>query len=218
MRLLKLLLVIVVCAEAVPAGTAHAEPLSIPMCPAALDLTLPKEFRPIERAPEIMEVLSANDARRTRYAAAFTSRTLGEDPLGGRPFIAIGSLGSTLNAQGKLKRKDFDAMREVVRKSKNEIPPLAQEYLNRLAEGHRRLYGTDPAISGIILAYLEPDDHSYVQIALTSGTIHGERTYFLSLAKVIFVQSCFAFINAAFPLGLTSFQRVSEIALELDVR
>ena len=118
---------------AMTVSTAHAEPLSILRCPAALDLTLPKEFRPIERAPEIVETLSANDARRTRYAAAFTSRTLGEDPVGGKPFIAIGSLGPTLNVQGRLKREDFDAMRETARKSKNEIPPGAQEYANRLA-------------------------------------------------------------------------------------
>lgn len=205
---------------AMTVSTAHAEPLSILRCPAALDLTLPKEFRPIERAPEIVETLSANDARRTRYAAAFTSRTLGEDPVGGKPFIAIGSLGSTLNVQGRLKREDFDAMRETARKSKNEIPPGAQEYLNRLGEGLRRLHGPDAPIIGkaVLLAYLEPDDRSFVTVGLTSGTIRGEKVYFLSLAKLIFVQSCFAYINAAFPLGLTSFQRVSEIALELDVR
>lgn len=207
-------------ASAITINAAHAEHLSIPNCPAALALTLPNEFRPIERAPDVLQALSANPMRRTRYAVAFTSRSLGEDVVGGRPYIAIGSLESVLNAQGRLKRSDFDSVREAARKYKNEIPPGVEKYIGRLAEGLRSLHGLDaPTIDKPVpLVYVEPDDHSFVTVGLASGTIGGDKFYSLSFAKLIFVQSCLVYVNAGFPLGLISFKRVSEIASELDVR
>jgi hypothetical protein len=207
-------------AQVITVNAAHAEHLSIPNCPAALALTLPNEFRPIERAPGVVHTLSANPMRRTHYAVAFTSRSLGEDAVGGRPYIAIGSLGSVLNAQGRLKHSDFDSVREAARKSQNEIPPGAEKYIGRLVEGLRSLHGPDaPTIDKPVpLAYMEPDDHSFVTVGLASGTIRGDKFYSLSFAKLIFAQSCFVYVNAGFPLGLISFKRVTEIASELDIR
>ena len=109
--------------------------VTVPGCPYAVSFDLSNYWSDANQAPDIIQILSANKARKAEYTAAWMVEQEGADPA----WVAIGTLGSLKPAQGKITVGQFEGIRSTflaqVETLSPEIRDAVRERSDALARG-----------------------------------------------------------------------------------
>ncbi|WP_157440923.1 hypothetical protein [Aestuariivita boseongensis] len=114
---------------------AMEETVTVPGCPSPVPFEMNDYWSDASQAPDIIQNLSANNARKAEYTAAWMVEQERSDPA----WVAIGTLGSLKAAQGKITIGQFEEIRSTflaqVENLSPEIRDAVRERSDALARG-----------------------------------------------------------------------------------
>ena len=186
--------------------------VTVPECPFPVSFELNDYWSEANRAPEIIQTLSENTARKAEYTAAWMVEQEGADPA----WVAIGTLGSLKLAQGKITVGQFEKIRSTfLAQVKNLSPEIREAVRER----------SDALAHGALVPFDQPE---YILF----GSLNGEADFAIfavvgsrqgaaiSAQKHFFWDGCMAVAQFSLPFGTLTLEgveaAVSSVSLSKD--
>lgn len=172
--------------------------VTVPGCPSPVPFEMNDYWSDARQAPDIIQTLSANNARKAEYTAAWMVEQERSDPA----WVAIGTLGSLKPAQGKITIGQFEEIRSTflarVENLSPELRDAVQERSDALARG--ALVPFDQP-EYMLFGSLE-DEQSFAVLSLVTSP----QITVISAQKHFFWNGCMAVAQFSFPLGSLSLE------------
>lgn len=167
--------------------------VTVPGCPSPVSFELNDYWSDASQAPDIIQTLSANNARKAEYTAAWMVEQEGADPA----WVAIGTLGSLKPAQGKITAEQFEEIRSTFLAQVENLSPEIREAVRERSDALARgAFVPFDQPEYMLFGSLE-DEHSFAVLGLvTSAQITA-----ISAQKHFFWNGCMAVAQFSFPLG-----------------
>ena len=167
--------------------------VTVPGCPSPVAFELNNYWSDAKQAPDIIQTLSANKARKAEYTAAWIVEQEGAGPA----WVAIGALGSLKPAQGKITFKQFEEIRSTFLAQVENLSPEIREAVRERSDALAR---------GALVPFDQPE-------YMLFGSLNGEADFailgavssrqgaFVSASKHFFWNGCMAVAQFSVPLG-----------------
>ena len=167
--------------------------VTVPGCPSPVSFELNDYWSDAIQAPDIIQTLSENTARKAEYTAAWMVEQEGAGPA----WVAIGTLGSLKPAQGKITVEQFEEIRSAFLAQVEDLSPEVREAVRERSEALAR-------------GALAPFDHPEYMLI---GSLRGEADYAIlsvvsspegaaiSAQKHFFWDGCMAVAQFSVPFG-----------------
>lgn len=167
--------------------------VTVPGCPSPVLFELNDYWSDASRAPDIIQILSENNARTADYTAAWKVEQEGADPA----WVAIGTLGSLKPAQGKITAGQFEGIRSTYLAQVENLSPEIREAVRERSDALARgAFVPFDQPEYMLFGSLE-DERSFAVLGLvTSAQIAG-----ISAQKHFFWNGCMAVAQFSFPLA-----------------
>jgi len=167
--------------------------VTIPGCPSSVSFELNDYWSDAIQAPDIIQTLSANNARKAEYTEAWVVEQEGASPA----WVAIGTLGSLKPAQGNITIGQFEELRSAflaqVENLSPELRRAVQERSDALARGALVPFDLP---EHMLFGSLE-DEQSFAVL----GLVNSPQITSISAQKHFFWNGCMAVAQFSFPLG-----------------
>lgn len=165
-------------------------------CPSTLSVGIPIGFRraqgatQVARRNKLLETLHKSPSRKARYSDVFLADWNSAEDF---PQIFVGSLGVSINRQGKYSKNEWDKIRsEFYSASMQKTNEIAQHELERRSK--LSAYHVEN-LKAEITSITEENPESVVMLGSSSGVAYGKQFLAYTGAKLAIAKQCIAFVS-----------------------